>query len=187
MLRDHEIRAELKACLSNIHASEPDTLIVDELGICQGLVRADIAVVNGEISAFEIKSDADTLARLKTQIQYYSKICDRVSIVVGHRHVDTAKLLIPSWWGLWIAQKQDDSVCLKQLRKGRVNNKVEPYALAQLLWKEETFALLEKYHATKGVKSKPKKDLWVRLTETIDLDTLKSEVRATLKARTDWR
>ncbi|WP_159877332.1 sce7726 family protein [Aquitalea denitrificans] len=187
MLRDHEIRAELKARLSSIHASEPDTLIVDELGICQGLARADIAVVNGEISAFEIKSDADTLARLQTQIQYYSKICDRASIVVGHRHVDAAKMLIPSWWGLWIAKKQGDNIRLKQLRKGRINNQVEPYALAQLLWKEETFSLLEKYHAAKGIKSKPKKDLWVRLTKTIDLDTLKEEVRATLRARTDWR
>ncbi|MBI3145482.1 MAG: sce7726 family protein [Pseudogulbenkiania sp.] len=187
MLRDYEIRTALKMHLAEMHSGEPDTLIVDELGLCQGLTRADVAVVNGQLSAFEIKSDADTLVRLTTQIDQYSRVCDRVTIVLGPKHVAAAKAIVPDWWGIWTVSEVRDRITIKKLRKGRINRSVDAASLVQFLWKEEAFGLLEKYQRSQGLKSKPKKALWDRLVDTLPIDTLRDEVRVTLKTRTGWR
>ena len=44
-----------------------DTIVLDELGLCHGDVRIDVASVNGELSGYEIKRHADTLARRPKQ------------------------------------------------------------------------------------------------------------------------
>ena len=61
--RDCDIRLALENRLVQQHSNEPDTLIRHEVGICAGKRRLDMAVVNGEFTGYEIKSDADTLAR----------------------------------------------------------------------------------------------------------------------------
>lgn len=55
--RDGDVRTLLKRHLIEIHSSTP-TRILDELGLCEGDVRVDVATVNGELSGFEIKSPA---------------------------------------------------------------------------------------------------------------------------------
>ena len=63
-MRDSEIRNTLRATLLSEHAGDPTAVVIDELGICQGSARIDMAVVNGSLNGYEIKSDLDTLARL---------------------------------------------------------------------------------------------------------------------------
>src|SRR5690348_7019228 len=85
-MNDNEIRRNLhKKILSRHHASSK-TLVIDELGLMHGAFRADIAVVNGRLTGYEIKSNADSLARLKIQTTAYNAVFDRVAIVVGERH-----------------------------------------------------------------------------------------------------
>lgn len=62
-LYDYDIRVSLKETLANEHKGT-DTIIVDELPICWGDARIDLAVINGRINGYEIKSDRDTLDRL---------------------------------------------------------------------------------------------------------------------------
>ncbi|HHY79514.1 MAG TPA: sce7726 family protein, partial [Thermoanaerobacter sp.] len=54
--------------------SEPDTIFVNELDICFGTARIDVAVINGKMHGFEIKSEQDNLERLPAQIEAYNKI-----------------------------------------------------------------------------------------------------------------
>ena len=79
---------------------ETDTIIVEELGLCRGSVRADIAVINGLMKGFEIKSDRDTLQRLLTQAMVYSRVFDTATLVTAERHVAGAMLALPPWWGI---------------------------------------------------------------------------------------
>ncbi|MDA8118743.1 MAG: sce7726 family protein, partial [Gammaproteobacteria bacterium] len=74
-----------------------DTVVLDELGICRGEVRVDVAVVNGEIHGYEIKSDRDSLRRLASQVELYSKVLDQATLVAGERHFDAAAALLPEW------------------------------------------------------------------------------------------
>ena len=76
-MRDLDARTAIRRQLHAAHSADPDTRIVEEMGIWSGSVRIDIAVINGELSGFELKSDRDTLERLPNQADLYSRVFDR--------------------------------------------------------------------------------------------------------------
>lgn len=187
MLRDVDIRHALHAALKAEHAGEPDTLVVHELGICQGTARVDVAVINGSINGFEIKSDADRLHRLGRQSEAYGTVLDTVTLVTSKRHLAEGRAQIPYWWGIIEAKRSDAGVELKRIRKARPNRKQQPEAIARFLWRDEALAMLSEHGLDKGMLSKPRSVLWARLAAEMDLTELASGVRAALKCREDWR
>ena len=58
-MRDRDVRQELYRQVRTIHALEPDTLFISELVLQRGAARIDLAVINGKLHGYEIKSDAD--------------------------------------------------------------------------------------------------------------------------------
>ncbi|RKI12291.1 hypothetical protein D7Y15_18705 [Corallococcus sp. AB030] len=186
-MRDFDVRQALTASLKATHASDPGTLIREELGLEHGQVFVDVAVINGELHGYELKSERDTLERLPRQVEAYSAVLDRATLVVGARHVQQALGLIPAWWGVKTATTQrDGSVRLSPLRKGRRNPQQQMSALVRLLWRDEALELLESREAAKGLRSKPRKMLYERLVEVLPAEVLRVEVRRLLKAREDW-
>jgi hypothetical protein len=96
MLRDTNIRRPLKRHLADVHAKDADTRIVDELGLRQGAVRVDVAVINGALHGYEIKSDVDTLQRLSSQVETYSDVLDEAALVTTVEHAQRdAVAMIP--------------------------------------------------------------------------------------------
>ncbi|RKG68352.1 hypothetical protein D7W79_34280 [Corallococcus exercitus] len=186
-MRDFDVRQALTASLKATHADDSETLIREELGLEHGQVFVDVAVINGEMHGYELKSERDTLARLPRQVEAYSAVLDRATLVVGARHVEQAIGLIPAWWGIKTATTQrDGSVKLRPLRKARRNPQQQMVAMAKLLWRDEALELLESLEAAKGLRSKPRKMLYERLVELLPADALRTEVRRLLKAREDW-
>jgi hypothetical protein len=57
-------------------------------------------VLNGSISGFEIKSERDSLARLRSQIPNYARCFDSLTLVAPARHLNHAREMLPNWWGL---------------------------------------------------------------------------------------
>ena len=104
-LDDHQIRIAYHLKRLRIHHANPATVVVDELGLQHGRFRADIAVVNGHLAGFEIKSDFDRLSRLPSQAEGYSSVFDQVTLILTDRHAAEAKNLIPDWWGLVCAHR----------------------------------------------------------------------------------
>jgi hypothetical protein len=141
-MRDQEIRRQLRHRLKNEFGNDPDALILDELGVCCGQVRADMAVVNGELKGFEIKSDQDTLLRLDSQASVYGRVFDTISIVVAPKHLKKARQIIPSWWGILLAVKNGNAdLDIRKYRRERNNPAPDPLAIAQLIWRDEAFEL----------------------------------------------
>lgn len=103
-MRDRDVRVAVRDWLGVLHAGDADTRIVEEMGVWSGTVRIDMAVINGEITGIELKSDCDTLDRLPFQAQVYSKVFDRIIIVVGEKHAEKAFDSVPSWWGFTTAK-----------------------------------------------------------------------------------
>src|SRR5438132_3874390 len=103
-MTDFEIRRSFHGKMLRRHHGAPDTLVVDELGLQYGSGRADIAVVNGRLVGYEIKSDNDSLARLKRQISLYDAIFDSITIVVGLKHCSVICQRVPGHWGVVLAQ-----------------------------------------------------------------------------------
>ena len=90
-LNDKYYRELLIEELIETHSNEPDTRIIHELGIDFGSNRVDVAVVNGIIHGYEIKSDCDTLDRLPRQIQSYNKLFERMTVVTARKFYDHTK------------------------------------------------------------------------------------------------
>lgn len=186
-LRDLDIRRELLDRLRDEHSADlADTLILDELGICQGERRVDVAVINGSIAGFEIKSERDTLARLTHQRDAYGLVFDEMTLVVSACHVNAARRLVPMWWGILVATGRRGDVTFRLKRRPKRNRCTSDYAVAQLLWRNEVLALLEKRSLAGGLRSKPRTHLWRALVAAMDPTELRREVRDQLRART-WR
>lgn len=169
------------------HAADLDsTRFVDELNLC-GEVRVDVAVVNAALSGFELKSASDTLRRLPAQVDVYSRVLDYCTLVVAENHLDRATTAIPTWWGCTVAAWDGARVTLSDVTPASLNPSIDGYSLAQLLWREETLAALERVGAAGGVRSKPRTVLWRRLADSVEIDELRVLVRDVLKCRQAWR
>ncbi|TIT18867.1 MAG: sce7726 family protein [Mesorhizobium sp.] len=182
-MRDADVRRAVKAHLQIVHEGDATTRIVEEMGVWSGTVRVDIAVINGELCGYELKSDSDTLDRLPYQVEMYGKVFDRMTLVVGGKHYKKAAALIPKWWGCYVADMKGDDVALKSKRTARRNPAPDPFIVAQLLWKDEAVAILEKYNLAKGWRAKPATEISNRLIGALSFRQLCDEVRAALKGR----
>jgi hypothetical protein len=184
-MRDRDIRTHLRNELRS-HYDLADTLLIDELGLCQGNARIDIAVVNGTLSGYEIKSEADTLYRLPNQVMVYSRILDYVTIVVSRPHLKKIADVVPEWWGITEAASEKGQLAFDQVRPADSHPSVDSFSLVQLLWRDEVLAILTDLGFTKGLSGK-REVLWKKLVEAQTLDDLKARVRQTLKLREGWR
>ncbi len=186
-MNDTAIRTALLIGLNREYRNDLDTLIIEELGLCQGEARIDIAVVNGCIHGYEIKSDQDTLKRLSRQAAIYSRVLDRVTLVVSGGHLDEALPAIPDWWGVLVAMKRKGRICFVQERKTHKNPHLDPFALVQLLWRDEAYKALKERNLHTGLTKKARVGLWEVLSEQVPLAELTRLVRETLKLRQSWR
>jgi hypothetical protein len=187
-MRDIDVRRKLRVEVGRSHECELDTLIVEELGLCQGIARVDLAVVNGSVHGYEIKSESDTLARLPGQTDIYNRTLDFVTIIAAPNHSKKILALVPRWWGIWTTVEDGRDLRLEKVRESSRNPGVDPYALAQLLWRDEALQALTERNLASGVKSKPREELWRRLASELTLAELGEIVRDGLKRRgLEWR
>lgn len=186
--KDREIRQELVRKLEDAYRDDPEHKIVEELGINHGSVRADVAVINGMMDCYEIKSDRDTLSRLPEQIRAYNAVFDKVTLVVGFAHLYEALEMIPDWWGVTIAKTdKQGGILLNNIREANYNTNKDKDAIARLLWREEALRILAEKQQDGGVRSKPKTVIYERLTSVLDVEELSLIVRQSLRARPMWR
>lgn len=189
LTNDNNIRQALRVELDKECANNPKEKIIEELGLQHGSIRIDIAVVNGIMHGYEIKSDRDTLARLPEQIQTYNAIFDRVTLVVGSKHFISAFKMVPDWWGIKTARISDEGVVsFNSIRRPKNNPTQHAVSIARLLWKQEALSKLENLGKADGIRSKPREVVYQRLAESIELKILKKHVRSVLLSpRQNWR
>lgn len=185
---DRLIRTSLRKKLESDYKGHTDTKIFDELGVVHGAARVDVAVVNGIIHGYELKSDLDTLYRLPGQIKMYNSVLDEVTLVVGKDHLHEAFEMIPEWWGITVAKitAANEPVSFYPIRKAEQNQHQDLVAIARLLWREEALGILEAIDRADGVRSKAREAIYERLADSLDAVALKEKVRTVLRSR-DWR
>ncbi len=187
-MRDSDLRAALLRRLSSHHSHDPHTLILEELGLRHGAARIDVAVINGALHGYELKSDSDSLRRLARQAEIYSSVLDRVTLVVGRRHAEKAMSMVPEWWGVLLAEVGPrGGVRFSSMRRARNNPSPQALAVAKLLWRDEALDLLCRLEAAQGFHSKPRAAIYARLTDVTRLEVIRSMVRHQLRNRKDWR
>ncbi|HEY4963921.1 MAG TPA: sce7726 family protein [Candidatus Saccharimonadales bacterium] len=185
---DQLIRTVLKSSLEKQHLNDHPVRIIEELGVKHGSCRVDIAVINGVMHGYEIKSDLDTLQRLHEQIAAYNSVFNQMTLVVGVKHVYEAMDMIPDWWGITIAKiNTNEVVTLSCIRKPENNDQQDSISIAQLLWRDEALKILEETNSIKGVSTKPRRIIYERLASILTPELLQEKVRERLCFRTNWR
>jgi hypothetical protein len=184
---DFQIRALLKQELATLHANDRGTIIIEELGLLHGAYRADVAVVNGTMHGYELKSDRDTLSRLPEQVKAYSAVFDFVTLVVGESHLLRAIEVIPDWWGIRIARMESGKLLFRDLRLAISNVARDPLSIVRLLWRQEALSLLAEASGMSVTNSKPREWIYSELVAIAEFAYLRDAVRRYLKNRTGWR
>ncbi|HNB22927.1 MAG TPA: sce7726 family protein [Candidatus Melainabacteria bacterium] len=187
-MHDADIRKILHEVeMKRICTLDPTTRVIDGLGIFEGKFRIDVAVVNGFLHGYEIKSAEDNLDRLQSQQAAYNQVFDKLTLVADEHHVEEAMKLLPPWWGLMVAGIRNGVPYVDEIWTPRLNPQVDPFAICQLLWKEEAMSILQQRKLSAGLWTSRRKVLWEKLTASMDLNELKEIVRETLKGRENWR
>lgn len=60
-----------------------------------GSCKADLVILNGTASVYEIKSERDSLDRLRNQIENYKKVFATINVIAGDGHVSRVLQIIP--------------------------------------------------------------------------------------------
>ena len=187
-MNDIEIRQNFhKKILRRQHAQK-DTLVIDELGLNHGKCRADIAVVNGHLIGYEIKSNNDSLRRLKNQVESYNSVFDKISVVVGDRHINSIQIHIPAWWGVIVSVRGPrGAVNFDLIRKAKTNKSIDQISIAQLLWRDEVIEILQKNKVPNRILRQPRAVLYEYLVSILNICELRTAVRDYFKKRKNWR
>lgn len=186
MLTDFDIRLKLIEKIKKENKGK-EYRVVEEFVICDGLARTDVALVNGILHGYEIKSDFDSLDRLPNQIICYDSTFDKNTIVVGEKFADKIQKHVPQHWGIEVAYiNRFGNITIKRLRTPKSNKNVNVGSLLDLLWNPEIKAYL-KEHKIKGYSKMDKAGLKGLVEEFIPLKNVKEYTKHTLKTRTGWR
>lgn len=187
-MKDMEIRRSFHEKELLHHHADEHTLVIDELGLKHGTSRADIAVLNDQLSGYEIKSDSDSLSRLPSQIEAYNSVFDRITMLATERHLPRVWDLVPEWWGIVLCSRgEGGAVHFHTKRKPVLNRSADPLSIAQLLWRSEAVGLLEDKGEDPRTLRKPRTFLYQRLCEIMNPGELKSAVTSCLRKRKNWR
>jgi hypothetical protein len=182
-MHDPDIRNALRTDLHRRYGADPDTAVIDELSIRRGGTRVDLALVNGVLHGFELKSDYDSLCRLAEQVQAYGSVCNRATLVVGERHVKNAADIVPDWWGIRIVRSCSGRPTFRDLKLPQTNPSLDPMAIARLLRRSEAYAFIADLGWGEVDITASRRQLCDVLASRTELQLLCHRVRCCIRAR----
>ncbi|MGF6167076.1 hypothetical protein M2426_000649 [Pseudomonas moraviensis] len=179
MLNPTEIRPILKQWVAKAMSYEESDVFIEELCFIDKARRADLVHANGKLSAFEIKSHADTLARWEGQQQAYMTCFDEVWLCCHSKHLVKALESCLPHVGVLVV---DDYSGMAMIRKAKPNKLQDKFHLTGFLWRSELDALANQH----GVPTKSRdliKEVRRQLSDALPMDVIRSHVLVSLKQR----
>ncbi|NOY73684.1 MAG: sce7726 family protein [Gammaproteobacteria bacterium] len=185
---DNEIRKAFHEKMLASHHDCPNTIVIDELGVAHGKNRIDIAVVNGCIHGYEIKSSKDNLSRFPSQLEAYEQCFERLSVVSAENHIEQLIHKTPEWCGIILAEKGPrGGIKFSTIRRSKKNPDVDIEAMAHFLWKKEAIELLMSLGADKDMLKGARTNLYKNLSKLITIPELSSRIKSLFMSREEWR
>ncbi len=182
-MKDRNIRDLLKKTeLQSYIADYPHSKIIEEMKLPVAKARIDIAVVNGHLHGYEIKSASDTLQRLPSQVTAYSKIFDYLTVVTEFKYHHKLNDILPEWVGIAVCSDKVTEEEYEIIRPPIRNEEKDNFYIAKLLWVSELYELLKEQNIT-FKKSERSWALYQKLAANLETDHLSDLVREKLKFR----
>lgn len=148
-----------------------------------GRSRADVMMVTKDsIVGIEIKSDADTYARLERQVKDYNKFFDYNIVTVGSSHAAHIAEHIPDWWGIITVEEVDGKADFYRLREMQENPKPDLKRQMPFLWRRE-LAHIQDINGMAKYKEKSKRFVIDKILEKVEPGLLKKQMCAELLER----
>ncbi|MBJ2345547.1 MULTISPECIES: sce7726 family protein [Pseudomonas] len=119
-----------------------DAVVINEMVVANWARRADIALANGRLYGFEIKSAFDSLKRLPGQIESFRCHFDKVTVVAASKFIADITESYPSEVGVIEVYLKSDKVAFRQVRAGRIDEVKNSQYLASLITRVEIERLL---------------------------------------------
>ncbi|WP_374540771.1 sce7726 family protein [Sphingorhabdus sp.] len=176
--RDADMRAALEMWL-RLQQHESEIRLIHEFVIPRPSARIDLALINGRISGYEIKSDVDSLSRLPAQMHSYSKIFEHLSFVTTERKSKSILQKTPEWCGVITISREGR---FKTLRKMKLNRNVDAKCLLYSLDKVSIGKIVKTELPKKYNRSFKKKELIEICLKNMAKSKIIKACRNTLKA-----
>lgn len=182
MLKDQDIREPLFDFFDEKFGK---VRIIEEKQIAKS--RADVMLVLEEkLIGVEIKSDADTYARLARQVKDYNKFFDYNYVVVGSSHSKHIEEHVPEYWGIIEAISKEESVEFNVLREPEINKRAQrTYKMKRklsILWRPELYHIQE-INGMPKYKQRSKDFVITKIMEKVPWDLLHRQISEELFQR----
>ncbi len=131
-----------KKILLGTHSLQTASMLTEfRVGTC----KADVVILNGTATAYEIKSERDSLSRLTKQITSYMSVFATVNVIVGENHLDAVLTSLPEDVGVLKLSSQYRIALVRDAKEDAA--RTCPQAIFDAISLEEAAAIL----ATTGV------------------------------------
>jgi hypothetical protein len=143
----------------------------------------DVALINGCLAGYEIKSEVDSFARLQMQQASFSSVFERMTLVVTHCHLRAAPRAVPPWWEILEAQGGN----FKVVRRGRANPNLNLEHLLYVLTKPELLRMEDELKSGAISAKRKKSEIIDSILSVRQSRRTLSLARDTLKGRASGR
>jgi hypothetical protein len=106
--------------------------------------KADVVIVNGTTSVYEIKTELDSLDKLPNQLNSYCKLFDKIHVVTHEKFLEKVLKVADKSIGLILL---DSNLKLNEIRKAKSNkNNLDPNAIFDSLRKQEYLSIIKNHY-----------------------------------------
>lgn len=105
-----------------------------------GLSKADVAILNGTSTVYEIKSERDRLDRLQGQIESYRTVFAKVNIITGENHLQAIEALVPKDVGILLLNGRNKITIIRNACDAP--ERTIPTAIFESITRQEALAIL---------------------------------------------
>ncbi len=145
-LSEKDIKAIMIDRLIEKGQIDGDAVLINELFVGNFKRRVDLALANGKLQAFEIKSDLDSLYRLAGQMETYCKYFDKVTLVCSQKFTEKAKVIIPDRVEIIEVRKSLNGSKVKTIRRGKTIPTSDRYSILSFLDKRAIVRVLKNFN-----------------------------------------
>lgn len=108
--------------------------------------KADVAIFNGTSTAYEIKSERDSLGRLQGQIDTYKKFFSKVYVITGENHLGEILTTTPSDVGVLLLNNRFGISTIREIKD--TPERVSPETIFEAIQLRESMEILRCFGIT---------------------------------------
>ena len=133
--------------------SEGDVLFASELFFGSKKRKADILLVNGTTTGFEIKSKNDDFRRTREQLDDYKKVFDFQYLVITENHEKSASAILTDNEGLIVINDDNKIILHRKPKRIKQNDKSEILETIPLWYLKKHFWVSSKLKRSKDIRN----------------------------------